>query len=84
MIKAYEHKMIKVQYRLETYQCLFILKLYRESLILSFAIQAKTTKKLVLRLECGTCKHRIQVPIKRTKHFELGGDKKRKGQMIQF
>ena len=25
-----------------------------------------------------------QVPIKRTKHFELGGEKKRKGQMIQF
>ena len=26
----------------------------------------------------------VQVPIKRTKHFELGGEKKRKGQMIQF
>merc|ERR1712105_5704 len=46
--------------------------------------KAKTTKKLVLRLECGKCKRRQQVPIKRTKHFELGGDKKRKGQMIQF
>ena len=46
--------------------------------------QAKTTKKLVLRLECSKCKRRQQVPIKRTKHFELGGDKKRKGQMIQF
>merc|ERR1712228_838542 len=46
--------------------------------------KAKTTKKLVLRLECGVCKMRQQVPIKRTKHFELGGDKKRKGQMIQF
>ena len=49
-----------------------------------FSFQAKTTKKLVLRLECGKCKRRLQVPIKRTKHFELGGDKKRKGQMIQF
>jgi large subunit ribosomal protein L44e len=38
----------------------------------------------VLRLECGKCKRRLQVPLKRTKHFELGGDKKRKGQMIQF
>merc|ERR1712083_171196 len=46
--------------------------------------KAKTTKKLVLRLECSKCKRRQQVPIKRTKHFELGGDKKRKGQMIQF
>ena len=47
-------------------------------------LQAKTTKKLVLRLECTECKRRMQCPIKRTKHFELGGDKKRKGQMIQF
>jgi len=46
--------------------------------------KAKTTKKIVLRLECMKCKRRAQVPIKRTKHFELGGDKKRKGQMIQF
>jgi large subunit ribosomal protein L44e len=46
--------------------------------------KAKTTKKIVLRLECLKCKHRLQIPLKRTKHFELGGDKKRKGQMIQF
>merc|ERR1712116_62159 len=46
--------------------------------------KAKTTKKLVLRMECSVCKWRNQVPIKRTKHFELGGEKKRKGQMIQF
>merc|ERR1712004_870493 len=46
--------------------------------------KAKTTKKLVLRLECTECKRRMQCPIKRTKHFELGCDKKRKGQMIQF
>ena len=26
----------------------------------------------------------IYIPIKRTKHFEMGGEKKRKGQMIQF
>ena len=66
--------------------------------------KAKTTKKLVLRMECSVCKWKnqvmlkseageyinclfsnfTQVPIKRTKHFELGGEKKRKGQMIQF
>merc|ERR1712241_952172 len=46
--------------------------------------KAKTTKKNVLRMECLECKRRIQVALKRAKHFELGGDKKRKGQMIQF
>ncbi|XP_077978208.1 large ribosomal subunit protein eL42-like [Glandiceps talaboti] len=49
-----------------------------------FHKKAKTTKKIVLRLECSQCKVRKQIPIKRCKHFELGGDKKRKGQMIQF
>ncbi len=43
-----------------------------------FRKKAKTTKKIVLRMECLTCKKRKQVPIKRCKHFELGGDKKRK------
>merc|ERR1712013_346751 len=46
--------------------------------------KAKTTKKIVLRMECSECKFRKQVALKRCKHFELGGDKKRKGQMIQF
>merc|ERR1719416_264682 len=46
--------------------------------------KAKTTKKLVLRIECSKCKWKHQIPIKRTKHFELGDEKKRKGQMIQF
>lgn len=49
-----------------------------------FRKKAKTTKKVVLRMECLTCKKRKQVPLKRCKHFELGGDKKRKGQMIMF
>merc|ERR1712025_676117 len=49
-----------------------------------FHKKAKTTKKIVLRMECTECKSRKQIPIKRCKHFELGGDKKRKGQMIQF
>ena len=43
-----------------------------------FRKKAKTTKKIVLRMECTTCKKKKQVPIKRCKHFELGGDKKRK------
>ena len=43
-----------------------------------FRKKAKTTKKIVLRMECLTCKKRKQVPLKRCKHFELGGDKKRK------
>merc|ERR1712189_96845 len=51
---------------------------------LSITKKAKTTKKIVLRMECSECKFRKQVPLKRCKHFELGGDKKRKGQMIQF
>ena len=40
--------------------------------------QAKTTKKVVLRMECTKCHKRKQVCLKRCKHFELGGDKKRK------
>merc|ERR1712222_175178 len=46
-----------------------------------FRKKAKTTKKIVLKLECSDCKYRKQTPLKRCKHFELGGDKKRKGQM---
>jgi large subunit ribosomal protein L44e len=49
-----------------------------------FRKKAKTTKKIVLRMECSECKYRKQLAIKRCKHFEIGGDKKRKGQMIQF
>ncbi|KAK2188508.1 hypothetical protein NP493_130g03010 [Ridgeia piscesae] len=47
-------------------------------------LKAKTTKKIVLKMECTECKYRKQLAIKRCKHFELGGDKKKKGQMIQF
>lgn len=38
--------------------------------------QAKTTKKITLRLECKECKAKKQLCIKRTKHFELGEKKK--------
>ncbi|KAJ3125930.1 40s ribosomal protein L44e [Physocladia obscura] len=49
-----------------------------------FHKKAKTTKKIVLRLECNVCKYKHQLPLKRCKHFELGGDKKTKGQALQF
>ncbi|XP_006343505.1 60S ribosomal protein L44-like, partial [Solanum tuberosum] len=44
-----------------------------------FHKKAKTTKKIVLRLQFQGCKHVSQHPIKRFKHFEIGGDKKGKG-----
>lgn len=49
-----------------------------------FHKKAKTTKKVVLRLECVVCKTKAQLSLKRCKHFELGGDKKQKGQALQF
>ncbi|KAH6566478.1 hypothetical protein BASA62_006663 [Batrachochytrium salamandrivorans] len=49
-----------------------------------FHKKAKTTKKVVLRLECSVCKHKQQVSLKRCKHFELGGDKKTKGAALSF
>ncbi|GAA6063380.1 hypothetical protein JCM10212_001479 [Sporobolomyces blumeae] len=49
-----------------------------------FHKKAKTTKKVVLRLECTACKYKMQLSLKRCKHFELGGDKKQKGQALQF
>lgn len=42
---------------------------------LTVVAQAKTTKKIVLRLECKECKFRQQLAIKRCKHFELGAKK---------
>ncbi|KAI1234716.1 hypothetical protein IHE44_0003092 [Lamprotornis superbus] len=51
-----------------------------------FRKKAKTTKKIVLRLECvePNCRSKRMLAIKRCKHFELGGDKKRKGQWQDF
>lgn len=37
-----------------------------------FRKKAKTTKKIVLRLECTQCKSKKQLSLKRCKHFELG------------
>mmetsp|Transcript_19656 Transcript_19656/g.54840 ORF Transcript_19656/g.54840 Transcript_19656/m.54840 type:complete len:102 (+) Transcript_19656:149-454(+) len=44
-----------------------------------FHKKAKTTKKIVLRLQCSDCKGTCMHSIKRCKHFEIGGDKKSKG-----
>ncbi|CAB4374904.1 60S ribosomal protein L44 [Rhizophagus irregularis] len=49
-----------------------------------FHKKAKTTKKIVLRLECQSCKFKHQIALKRCKHFELGGDKKTKGAALVF
>lgn len=37
-----------------------------------FRKKAKTTKKVVLRMECTACKAKAQLALKRCKHFELG------------
>ena len=41
-----------------------------------FHKKAKTTKKIVLKLTCTTCKKTVQNILKRTKHFELTDKKK--------
>ncbi len=43
-----------------------------------FHKKAKVTKKIVLKLQCGTCKMIVQNKVKRIKHFELN-DKKKTG-----
>ncbi|KAL7419039.1 40s ribosomal protein L44e [Cryptotrichosporon argae] len=47
-----------------------------------FHKKAKTTKKVVLRLECTSCKAKHQISLKRCKHFELGGDKKQRDTLL--
>eukprot|EP00732_Lithocolla_globosa_P006038 Lithocolla_globosa_v1_NODE_6716_length_1045_cov_1849.247475.p2 type:complete len:107 gc:universal NODE_6716_length_1045_cov_1849.247475:352-672(+) len=49
-----------------------------------FKKKAKTTKRIVLRMECLECKYRMQKPIKRCKHFELGGAVKKKGAALGY
>ncbi len=46
-----------------------------------FRKKAKTTKKPVLKLQCSVCKKYSQHCLKRTKHIELGGEKKKRGQV---
>jgi len=38
-------------------------------LFLTLFIQAKTTKKVVLRLECTVCKYKMQLALKRCKQY---------------
>ena len=45
-----------------------------------FRKKAKTTKKVVLRLECSVCKRKSLYRIKRCKTFVLGGTGKVKSQ----
>ncbi|GKT35996.1 Ribosomal protein L44e like protein [Aduncisulcus paluster] len=50
-----------------------------------FHKKAKTTKKVVLRLECKSCKCKHFQIVKRCKKFVLGGQKRaKKGAMIVF
>eukprot|EP00026_Physarum_polycephalum_P020640 Phypoly_transcript_23360.p1 GENE.Phypoly_transcript_23360~~Phypoly_transcript_23360.p1 ORF type:complete len:107 (+),score=10.15 Phypoly_transcript_23360:234-554(+) len=49
-----------------------------------FHKKAKTTKKIVIRMECPKCGQKRQQTLKRCKHFELGGEKKTKGVAINF
>lgn len=44
-----------------------------------FHKKAKTTRKIVLRLECKKCKTKKHLTLKRTKHFELGAKKQESG-----
>jgi len=49
-----------------------------------FHKKAKTTKKIVLRLECTECKYKHQIALKRCKHFELGAERKSRGAPLQY
>ncbi|XP_045628244.1 60S ribosomal protein L36a-like [Ursus americanus] len=51
-----------------------------------FQKKAKTTKKIVLRLEWiePSCRSKRMLATKGCRHFERGGGKKRKSQVIQF
>merc|ERR1711916_187898 len=49
-----------------------------------FHKKAKTTKKVVLKLKCTVCKAERLAVLKRCKHFELGGEKKKKGAPMHY
>lgn len=42
-----------------------------------FHKKVKTTKKVVLKMKCGKCSQSHQIVLKRSKHFELGGQTRR-------
>jgi len=49
-----------------------------------FRKKAKTTKKIVLRLECTECGYKLQRCLKRAKHFELANEKKKKKSEVTY
>eukprot|EP01113_Clastostelium_recurvatum_P026058 TRINITY_DN312_c0_g2_i3.p2 TRINITY_DN312_c0_g2~~TRINITY_DN312_c0_g2_i3.p2 ORF type:complete len:107 (-),score=25.31 TRINITY_DN312_c0_g2_i3:68-388(-) len=49
-----------------------------------FHKKAKTTKKIVLKMECNKCGMKRMKVLKRCKHFELGGEKKTKGAALSY
>merc|ERR1712232_651095 len=49
-----------------------------------FSTRKLRLQKIVLKMQCNACKQYLQISIKRTKHFELGGDTKTKGQALQY
>lgn len=49
-----------------------------------FHKKAKTTKKIVLRLECTVCQARSLKVMKRCKKFEIGAEKRSKNSVINF
>lgn len=46
--------------------------------------KAKVTKKLVLKLECSSCKSSHQKALKRAKHVVFGGERKTKGEALVY
>ncbi len=59
-----------------TFQLVFVVVAVVFAVVVRITVlQAKTTKKIVLRLECKDCKQKFQIALKRTKHFELGAKK---------
>jgi large subunit ribosomal protein L44e len=44
-----------------------------------FRKKAKTTKKIVVKMQCVECKRIVQRVLKRSKHFELSDVQKTKG-----
>lgn len=46
--------------------------------------KVKSTKKVVLKLECTTCKTKQHKTCKRAKHVEIGGQKKARGEALSY
>lgn len=46
--------------------------------------KVKSTKKVVLKLECSTCKRKQCKVFRRAKHVEIGAQKKAKGEALSY